>query len=99
MIKRISPFKTNEITRPVKRSADAIQAIRVDILKPIPDLLPPSPVERISCNVVAGNLTLGELVMPVFDGLLPQYVLADAISAEFGWTILDQFFQRTYLPV
>ena len=98
MIRRLTPFKTTEITRPANRYAGAIQTIRVDILKPIPDLLPSSPVERISCNVVAGNLQLGELVMPVFDGMVPQYVLADAISAEFGWMILDQFFQRTLYP-
>jgi peptidoglycan/xylan/chitin deacetylase (PgdA/CDA1 family) len=31
----------------------------------------------------------------VCDGLVPSYVLADAITAEFAWPILGRFFERT----
>jgi peptidoglycan/xylan/chitin deacetylase (PgdA/CDA1 family) len=68
--------------------------VRVEVTKPIPDLLPPDPAERVRCTIELEGENLGVLELPVFDGLVPSYVLADAIAAEFGWQILDRFFQR-----
>ena len=37
----------------------------------------------------------GRLSFLYVDGLVPSYVLVDAIAAEFAWPILGRFFQRT----
>jgi peptidoglycan/xylan/chitin deacetylase (PgdA/CDA1 family)/2-polyprenyl-3-methyl-5-hydroxy-6-metoxy-1,4-benzoquinol methylase len=38
---------------------------------------------------------IGTFELPVCDGVVPSYVLADAIAAEFAWSILGRFFEQT----
>ena len=33
--------------------------------------------------------------LPICDGFVPGYVIADAIAAEFAWQILGLYFERT----
>jgi peptidoglycan/xylan/chitin deacetylase (PgdA/CDA1 family)/GT2 family glycosyltransferase/2-polyprenyl-3-methyl-5-hydroxy-6-metoxy-1,4-benzoquinol methylase len=70
-------------------------AIRVDLSEPIPDIVPPGPAERLHCSVDFEGEKLGTLELPVFEGVVPRYVLADALAAEFAWKILYRFFRYT----
>jgi peptidoglycan/xylan/chitin deacetylase (PgdA/CDA1 family) len=67
----------------------------IDITQPIPDVLPPEGAERLRCLVKAGQEHVGRLDLPICDGFVPAYVIADAIAAEFAWQILGLFFERT----
>ena len=79
-------------------AAEALHRLTLDITEPIPDLYPPADAWRVACGIEAGIAMLGELVLPAFDGIVPTYVLADAIAAEFGWTILEQYFETSVYP-
>jgi peptidoglycan/xylan/chitin deacetylase (PgdA/CDA1 family) len=73
----------------------AVHAVWVELTAPIPDTLPPVPAERLHCTVELEGVRLGTLELPICDGVVPSYVLADAIAAEFAWPILGCFFERT----
>lgn len=70
-------------------------AIRVDLGEPISDVVPPGSVERLHCSVDFEGEKLGTLELPVFERIVPRYVLEDALAAEFGWRILYRFFRCT----
>jgi peptidoglycan/xylan/chitin deacetylase (PgdA/CDA1 family) len=70
-------------------------AVRIEVTEPIPDILPPVPVERLQCTVELEGTRIGVIELPVCNGLVPSYVFADAIAAEFAWPILGRFFERT----
>ena len=59
------------------------------------DILPPTQVERLQCTLELEGAPIGTLELPVCEGRVPSYVLADAIAAEFSWPILGRFFERT----
>jgi peptidoglycan/xylan/chitin deacetylase (PgdA/CDA1 family) len=82
---------------PVLASGDVYQ-VALDIQKPIPDLRPPAGVTKAACRIEAGVASLDELTLPVFDGLVPAYVLSDVIASEFAWEILEQFFEIAVYP-
>jgi peptidoglycan/xylan/chitin deacetylase (PgdA/CDA1 family)/GT2 family glycosyltransferase len=84
------PFRTTACTLPM-----TTHTVGVDITEPIPDVRVPGPIERLQCLVEAEGEYLGKLDLPVCDGLVPAYVIADAISAQLAWPILDLFFGRT----
>src|SRR5262245_33717056 len=86
-------LKHSTTARP--RTVGATHTVRVEVTEPIPDILPPAPVERLECAVALEGISLGTLELPVCDGFMPGYVLADAIAAEFAWPILGHFFERT----
>jgi peptidoglycan/xylan/chitin deacetylase (PgdA/CDA1 family)/SAM-dependent methyltransferase len=69
--------------------------VRIETTEPIPDILLPSQVERLRCTVEIEGDHIGTIELPVCDGIVPRYVLADAISADFAWPILGRFFERT----
>ncbi len=73
----------------------ATYAVRVEITEPIPDILPPRSVERLHCVIELEGSRIGTLELPICDGIVPSYVLADAIAVEFAWPILGRFFERT----
>jgi len=73
-------------------------AITLEVTRPFPDLSLPAPVDRLHCSVEIEGEPLGELELPVCDGLVPADILADAVAAEFAWTILGRFFARTLYP-
>jgi hypothetical protein len=84
------PIRTTTCTLPM-----TTHTVGVDITEPIPDVRVPGPIERLQCLVEAEGEYLGMLDLPVCDGLIPAYVIADAISAQLAWPILDLFFGRT----
>ncbi|MGH8065290.1 MAG: glycosyltransferase [Candidatus Entotheonellia bacterium] len=73
----------------------AVHGVRVEITEPLTDILPPMPVERLQCTLELEGTTIGTLELPVCEGRVSRYVLADAIAAEFSWPILGRFFERT----
>jgi peptidoglycan/xylan/chitin deacetylase (PgdA/CDA1 family) len=73
----------------------ATHAVRVEVMQPISDIVPPAAVERLQCVVELEGVPIGRIELPVCEGLVPGYVLADAIAAEFFWPILGQFFEGT----
>ncbi|MDH4135568.1 MAG: glycosyltransferase [Anaerolineae bacterium] len=73
----------------------ATHAVRIEVTELIPDISAPAPVERLRCTVELEGTGIGTIDLPVCDGLVPSYVLADAIAAEFAWPILGRFFERT----
>jgi peptidoglycan/xylan/chitin deacetylase (PgdA/CDA1 family) len=70
-------------------------AVQIEVTEPIPDLPLPASVERVRCAVDLEGARLGMLDLPVCDGLVAGDVLADAIAAEFAWSILGRFFDNT----
>ena len=75
-----------------------IYAVRIEITEQIRDIIPPGPVERLNCNVEIEETHIGIIDLPVCDGIVPAYVLADAIASEFAWSIIGKFFERTIYP-
>jgi peptidoglycan/xylan/chitin deacetylase (PgdA/CDA1 family)/GT2 family glycosyltransferase/2-polyprenyl-3-methyl-5-hydroxy-6-metoxy-1,4-benzoquinol methylase len=69
--------------------------VRVEITEPLPDICPPTPIERLHCAIELDGTSIGMLELPVCEGLVLSYVLADAIAAAFSWAILGCFFERT----
>jgi glycosyltransferase involved in cell wall biosynthesis/peptidoglycan/xylan/chitin deacetylase (PgdA/CDA1 family)/SAM-dependent methyltransferase len=70
-------------------------AVAVDITKPIDGIQVSDQLERVHCAVMADGERIGEVVLPVFDGVVSARVLADAIAARFAWPILGRFFGAT----
>lgn len=91
---RINQYRS-QITEVQPRADHSVHMVSIEITKPILDILPPSDVERLYCIVELESVSLGSIELPVCDGLVPSYVLVDAIAAEFAWPILGRFFQRT----
>jgi peptidoglycan/xylan/chitin deacetylase (PgdA/CDA1 family)/2-polyprenyl-3-methyl-5-hydroxy-6-metoxy-1,4-benzoquinol methylase len=85
----------SQITEVQSRTDHSVHTVSIEITKPMLDILPPSEVERLHCIVELEGVPLGSIELPICDGLVPSYVLVDAIAAEFAWTILGRFFQRT----
>ncbi len=70
-------------------------AARIEVTDPIPSLSAPAPTDRLLCELEIEGKPLGSVELPVCDGFVPAYVLADAIAARFAWPILGQFWRRT----
>lgn len=73
-------------------------AITLEVTRPFPDLSLTPPIDRLHCAVEIEGHPLGDLELPVCDGLVPADILADAVAAEFAWAILGRFFARTLYP-
>lgn len=71
------------------------QTVQIEVTEPMHDLIPPTPMQGLRCKVKLEGIDLGNIELPVCDGIIPAYVLADAIAAQFAWTILGRFFERT----
>lgn len=92
---RIIQYRLTQRMEAQPLTAQSMYTVSLEITKPILDILPPSEVDRLHCIIELEGVALGSIELPVCDGLVPSYVLIDAIAAEFGWTILGRFFQRT----
>lgn len=71
---------------------------RIEITEPICDIVAPEKVERINCSVILGGTYLGAIELPVYDRVLPRYILTDAIADRFAWQILDRYFEHSVYP-
>lgn len=85
-------------TVPLPLTIGHTHAIAVELTTPFAQLALPVQIERIHCRVELEGQYLGSLELPVFDGVLPADVLADAIAADFAWPILGRFFTRNLYP-
>lgn len=72
--------------------------ITLQLAAPFPDLALPPTVERLHCRAELDGDFVGELELPVCDGLVPADVLADATAAEFAWPLLGRFLRRAVYP-
>ena len=73
-------------------------AVELDVAALIPDLVPSPGVDRLRGRVVVEGAPVGEIELPVCDGIVPTSVLADAIAAHYAWPVLGRFFERTLYP-
>jgi peptidoglycan/xylan/chitin deacetylase (PgdA/CDA1 family) len=97
----------NELERMVLRQSPAARPARVgrwalielDAAGPPPlDLELDGAVELALCRVCFGEMEIGEVEVPLADGLLEHRVLADAIVARFAWELLGVFLERHVYP-
>jgi peptidoglycan/xylan/chitin deacetylase (PgdA/CDA1 family) len=66
----------------------------VEVTEPISDICGfPQLCDRLCCTINLEGNELGTVELPIFDGIVTDTVLADAIAAEFAWPILSRFFQ------
>ena len=82
--------------RPLR--AGGALAISLELTEPLAEVVPPSGVERLRCDVTIDGEPLGSLELPVCDGTVPAWVIADAAAAAFFWDVLGRFFSRTVYP-
>lgn len=78
-------------TMPVR--VGATSGLHLDVGGPLVDERVPC-AERLVVRAAYDAQSLGELTLPVCDGVVPAAVLGDAIAAEFAWTILGHYFNR-----
>lgn len=86
----------SDISQPL--TVGTIYTVRIEVTEPIRDIIPPNQVERLHCNIAMEGKHIGIIELPVCDGIVPAYVLADAIAANFSWHIIGKFFERTVYP-
>ena len=82
-------------TAPRPLTIGATHSVRIEITEPIPDISGPAPIERLHCIIEMEGVRLGTVELPICEGSISSYVLADAIAAELAWPILGQFFEHT----
>ena len=74
-----------------------VAAASVEITQPLEDIEGPRD-GSVVCHALLEGQELGTLELPTPDGLLPRAVLADALAARLGWTILGRFLERHVYP-
>ena len=84
-----------EAPRAVACRLPVSHTLGIDVTQPMPDVFAPAFSERLQVVVKAEEKYIGRLDLPICDGFVPGYVIADAIAAEFAWQILGLFFERT----
>jgi peptidoglycan/xylan/chitin deacetylase (PgdA/CDA1 family)/SAM-dependent methyltransferase len=73
-------------------------AVVVDVSHPVTDIRPPAGCDRLLVRVEADGASVGELRLPICDGLLPEAQLRDAIAGMFAWPLLGVYLQHTVFP-
>lgn len=76
-------------------SFGAAHTCQIQLEEPLKDLHFPDDASRLICQAAVGGDVLGLLELPIYDGLVPGDILADAAAAQCAWEILDRFFQLT----
>jgi peptidoglycan/xylan/chitin deacetylase (PgdA/CDA1 family)/2-polyprenyl-3-methyl-5-hydroxy-6-metoxy-1,4-benzoquinol methylase len=92
---KISQYRLTPRMEAQSPTVRSMYSVSIEVTNPILDILPPSEVDCLRCMVELEGVSLGSIELPVCDGLVPSYVLVDAIAAEFAWSILGRLFQRT----
>jgi peptidoglycan/xylan/chitin deacetylase (PgdA/CDA1 family)/SAM-dependent methyltransferase len=85
-------------TSPKPLTVGTTHAIRVEVTKPFCDIRLSIRVENLYCDVELEGTRIGLLDLPVCDGIVPAEVLADAVAAQFAWSIIGRFFEKTVYP-
>jgi peptidoglycan/xylan/chitin deacetylase (PgdA/CDA1 family) len=73
-------------------------AQRIEVTQPISDVRAEPGVERLFARIEVSGQHLGNVELPVCDGLVSSRVIADAIAAQHAWTLLRLFFEQTIFP-
>jgi len=68
--------------------------VAVEVSEPISDIYVLEIYEILCCTLKLEETQLGIIELPICEGMVVASVLADAIAAQFGWQIIDRFFQR-----
>ena len=92
---KISQYRLTPRMEAQSPTVRSMYSVSIEVTNPILDILPPSEVDCLRCMIELEGVSLGSIELPVCDGLVPSYVLVDAIAAEFAWSILGKLFQRT----
>ncbi len=79
---------------PLPRVVGSTMRVAVEATRPIEGMTAPPGVERIQCEVTATGQRLGNVEVPVVDGVVPALVVADAIASVQAWPILCRFFEQ-----
>jgi peptidoglycan/xylan/chitin deacetylase (PgdA/CDA1 family) len=70
------------------------RSARVELSRPI-EAVEAAGVERLVIRAELEGEPLGQIELPVCDGVVPASVLADALAAEFFWPLLGRYFELT----
>ncbi|GJD15293.1 hypothetical protein RIVM261_002490 [Rivularia sp. IAM M-261] len=70
-------------------------AIQQEVTEAFTDIVAPSETERLHCAVTIQGKHLGNVILPICDGVVSSHVLKDAIAAQFAWEILRSYFDNT----
>ncbi|MEO8334998.1 MAG: glycosyltransferase family 2 protein, partial [bacterium] len=76
----------------------ATAGVRLDLGAPLPDVRAPG-MGRLVIAALLGERSLGAVLVPVCDDLVPRAVLADAIAAEHAWAVLGSHLERHVHPM
>jgi peptidoglycan/xylan/chitin deacetylase (PgdA/CDA1 family) len=85
-------------TFPLPLTIGSTHATQFEVTQPLTDVVLPAPCQRLKGIITLEGERVRALELPVIDGRVSSYVLADAIAAEFGWQLMGQFFNRTIYP-
>jgi len=75
-----------------------VEAIRLEATCTVEDVAVAEGVEILRAIVTVEGCALGEVELPVCDGVVAREVLADAIAASFAWPLLGRFFACSIYP-
>lgn len=70
-------------------------AVKIAADLPFQTVSAPDGVEILIAHVEFDGEAIGKIQLPVFGGVVPASVLSDAIAAEFAWTLLSRYFERS----
>lgn len=73
-------------------------AFTLEVTEPLHNLTLAEPLERVHCRVELEGAFLGNVEFPICDQFVSKDVIADTVAAEYWWTILGRFFERTVYP-
>lgn len=80
------------------RTLATLHHATIDVAVPVGDVVVNDSVNWLMATVVAGGSRVGDLELPVCDGLVPAAVIADAIADQFGWILLGRLFACSIYP-
>jgi peptidoglycan/xylan/chitin deacetylase (PgdA/CDA1 family)/SAM-dependent methyltransferase len=80
--------------RAAAEAPQAVHYIDLEVTQPITSIRCPDD-DRLVCHVWLEGIELGSLALPVVGGVVPAYLLEDAVAARFAWAILGRFFAAT----
>ena len=70
--------------------------VSIEITEPIRDVLVDNDeLHRLLCFLKIEGKELGKIELPICDGMVSEWVLKDAIAAQYAWPILSKFLENT----